>query len=257
MTPATYENILGYQVLAINQYACIGDIMSWIGVGDYCRWLACINPHSYVVAKHDPSFKQALKSADWLIPDGSGIVLASRMLGGVIRERITGSDVFKGVHDRLKHTGGRVFFLGATEDTLSAIRTKMRIEYPNICVAGLYSPPFKPVFSEEDTNAMVAAINSSAPDVLWVGMTSPKQDLWIHANQHRLNVRFAAGVGAVFDFYVGRVKRSHPFFQRLGLEWLPRLLREPRRLWRRMCISAPIFLWDVMREVATQYTTRL
>ena len=95
---------------------------------------------------------------------------------------------------------------------------------------------------------MILAINAAAPDVLWVGMTAPKQEKWIRANQDRLNVRFAGAIGAVFDFYTGKIKRSHPVFQRFGLEWLPRLLQEPRRLWRRMFLSAPVFVWHVLKQ---------
>ena len=98
---------------------------------------------------------------------------------------------------------------------------------------------------------MLAAINAAAPDVLWVGMTAPKQEKWLHANRARLDVKFAAAVGAVFDFYAGRVKRSHPVFQKLGLEWLPRLLQEPRRLWRRNFVSTPVFLWHLLRRMAS------
>jgi len=95
---------------------------------------------------------------------------------------------------------------------------------------------------------MIEQINRAAPDVLWVGMTAPKQEKWIFANKERLQVKFIGAIGAVFDFYSGNVKRSHPFFQRLGLEWLPRLLRDPRRLWRRTFISSPIFLYKILKQ---------
>jgi len=241
------EAVLDYRICLGGVAVLRDDIFGWIQRGDKCRWLACINPHSYAVARANPDFADALKEADWLIPDGVGIVLASRMLRGTIRERVTGTDIFTALHQRLNRTGGSVFFLGASEDTLSAIRERMARDYPNIRIAGTYSPPFKPQFSAKETDAMVAAVNAANADVLWVGMTSPKQDLWLRANHHRLRVKFAAGIGAVFDFYTGRIKRSHPVFQKLGLEWLPRLLQEPRRLWRRMFVSAPIFLWDVVR----------
>ena len=94
----------------------------------------------------------------------------------------------------------------------------------------------------------VVGIDVAAPDVLWVGMTAPKQEKWIFENRACLNVKFAAAIGAVFDFYTGQVKRSHPVFQRFGLEWLPRLIQQPRRLWRRMFVSAPIFVWHVLRQ---------
>jgi N-acetylglucosaminyldiphosphoundecaprenol N-acetyl-beta-D-mannosaminyltransferase len=139
----------------------------------------------------------------------------------------------------------RVFFLGASVDTLEAIKERMGKDYPNVVVAGTYSPPFKKEYTKEEVDAMVDAINRTVPDVLWVGLTAPKQEKWIYQNKDRLKVKFAAAVGAVFDFYAGRVKRSHPVFQKMGLEWLPRLIQEPLRLWNRMFISAPIFVWHV------------
>ncbi|MFU8820508.1 MAG: WecB/TagA/CpsF family glycosyltransferase [Gammaproteobacteria bacterium] len=246
------ENILGYPVLLGDTAACIDDVLEWIHESPptgRCRWLACFNPHSYVMARDDVFFADALHASDWLIPDGAGIVLASRVLGGEVRDRVTGSDIFHELHERMNQSGGcRVFFLGATEETLAEIRRRMADQYPGVEVAGTYSPPFKPRFSDADNRTMIEAINAARPDVLWVGMSAPKQEKWLYKHRSELDVRFAAAVGAVFDFFTGRVKRSHPAFQRVGLEWLPRLLQEPRRLWRRMGVSAPIFLWHVLRQ---------
>lgn len=245
------EKILGYTVYAGSPAVCADEIVSWIVEGSKPCWLACLNPHSYVSALDRPMFAEALKRADWLVPDGVGVVQASCLFGGRIRERVTGSDVFRGVHDRLQaQGGGSIFFLGSTERTLASLREKIATDWPALKVVGAYSPPFKPEFSDEEIDEMVAAVNAARPDVLWVGMTAPKQEEWIHRVIDRLDVKFVAAVGAVFDFYIGRVKRSHPVFQRLGLEWLPRLLQEPRRLWRRMFVSAPIFVWHVVRERA-------
>lgn len=240
------EDVLSYPISSGELSECVDSIIGAIREGGRCRWLACFNPHSYVVSLDDGTFAQALRDADWLVPDGTGVVLASRLLGGRLRERITGSDIFREVHRRLNETGANVFLLGASEPTLKKIRENLTHEYPNIRIAGFHAPPFKPSFSERETQSMVAAINAACPDVLWVGMTSPKQDLWLYANRMQLNAKFAAAVGAVFDFYSGRVRRAHPMFQRIGLEWLPRLLQEPRRLWRRNLISAPVFLWHVV-----------
>jgi N-acetylglucosaminyldiphosphoundecaprenol N-acetyl-beta-D-mannosaminyltransferase len=246
------ENLLGYcvDVASVQNFAdqLCAALRTTSGINAQRKWLACLNPHSYAVAKDDPHFSQALKNADWLVADGTGVVLASRILGGRIRERVTGSDVFASLHARMNRHGGQsVFFLGATEETLAQIITKMNHDYPRVHVAGTYSPPFKATYSEQELDAMISAINAAKPDVLWVGMTAPKQEKWIFDNLARLDVRFAGAIGAVFDFYVGNVKRSHPIFQRLGLEWLPRLIQQPRRLWRRMFISAPIFLFDVVK----------
>jgi N-acetylglucosaminyldiphosphoundecaprenol N-acetyl-beta-D-mannosaminyltransferase len=209
-----------------------------------------MNPHAYAIALRDPDYSNALRSADWLIPDGTGIVMASRWMQGCIRERVTGSDIFWGVNEKLSRLGGySVFFLGSTEETLAIIRAKMEKDFPRVRVAGTYSPPFKERYTAEENEAMLSVINAAAPDILWVGMTAPKQEKWIFANQTTLvDVKFAAAVGAVFDFYTGRIRRSHPAFQKAGLEWLPRLLQEPRRLWRRMFVSAPIFTWHILVE---------
>lgn len=246
------ESMLGYALDGKSVAGCVDDVFarmqSQTGTVRCCTWLACLNPHSYAVALKDDTFSRSLHDADWLVPDGAGIVLASRVLGGQVRERVTGSDVFFGLHTRMNAAGSMsVYFLGATEETLALIRDRMARDYPNIRVAGTYSPPFKPEYSPTELEEMIKAINAVEPDVLWVGMTAPKQEKWIYANRARLNVKFAGAIGAVFDFYTGRVKRSRPVFQRLGLEWLPRLIQQPRRLWRRMFVSAPIFLLHVFK----------
>jgi len=240
---------LDYTIVAGSIRECDDDIVESIVTTTEPRWFACLNPHSYVIATDDPSFSEALHAADWLVPDGSGVVLASRFLGCPVHERITGSDVFHGLHERLnRQGGGSIFFLGSTEEILAEIRRRMAADYPNLRVAGTFSPPYKPEFTSTELDEMIDDINAAKPDVLWVGMTAPKQEKWIYQNRHRLQVKFIGAIGAVFDFYTGRVKRSHPIFQKLGLEWLPRLLQEPRRLWRRMGISAPLFLVEVVRR---------
>lgn len=246
MARVATEDVLSYPINSGGLSECVDSIIGAIREGGRCRWLACFNPHAYVVSLDDGPFAQALRDADWLVPDGTGVVLASRLLGGRLCERVTGSDIFREVHRRLNETGATVFFLGATETTLEKILAKLKHEYPNVRVAGCYAPPFKPSFAEMETQTMIAAINAASPDVLWVGMSSPKQDRWLHANRERLNVKFAAAVGAVFDFYSGEIKRAHPVIQRIGLEWLPRLLQEPRRLWRRNFVSTPVFLWHLL-----------
>lgn len=247
------ETILGYGVDAYSVEGCCDDVFAAVRGGGGKRWLACFNPHSYAESLTDQHFVAALKGADWLVPDGIGVVVASRMLGGRITDRVTGSDIFYGLQQRMNAAGGmKVFFLGSSEETLSEIRVRMARDYPGIELAGTYSPPFKPTYSRAELDEMIAVVNAVKPDVLWVGMTAPKQEKWIHDNLPALDVKFAGAIGAVFDFYIGRVKRSHPIFQRMGLEWLPRLLQEPRRLWRRMFVSAPIFMCHVMKQRLTK-----
>jgi len=200
------------------------------------------------MAAEDSLFRQSLLNADFLTPDGIGVVYASRILGGGLNRRLTGMDVFLGVTSAMEAAGGgRCFFLGSTEETLRKIRERMAIDYPRVEVVGTFSPPFRPEFTDEDNSIMLGQINEAKPDVLWVGLTAPKQEKWLFAHRDALDVRFAGPIGAAFDFYVGNIKRVPAFWGNLGLEWLPRLLQEPRRLWRRSIISAPRFFARVIK----------
>jgi N-acetylglucosaminyldiphosphoundecaprenol N-acetyl-beta-D-mannosaminyltransferase len=242
------ENLVGYPVTTLSLESCISLIRRWIDDRTTLRYFACANPHSLVLANQDRIFRRALLHSDLLTPDGSGMVLASRLQGGRIRKRITGSDVFYATSQMVNQKGaGRIFFLGSTDQILSRIIARMKMDFPNIKAIGTFSPPFKSVFSETDNDAMVASVNAFKPDILWVGMTAPKQEKWIYQNRHRLKVPFVGAIGAVFDFYAGNVKRSSTMFQKMGLEWLPRLIQEPTRLWKRNFISSPLFLLLLIR----------
>jgi N-acetylglucosaminyldiphosphoundecaprenol N-acetyl-beta-D-mannosaminyltransferase len=245
------ENIIGYPVVRENKTAVLNAIAQWLQAGDLCRTFICANPHSLIVAEGDSEFKAVFSLADLVTPDGIGVVYASKILGGSITERITGSDIFHEVNQFLntnKRQNFSCFFLGSTNETLEQIKQKFSRDYPSVGFAGSYSPPYKVEFTEDDNRAMIEAINVAKPDVLWVGMTAPKQEKWIMHNRDQLDVKFIGAIGAVFDFYVGNVKRSHPVFLKLGLEWLPRLLQEPKRLWRRNLVSTPIFLAKIFAQ---------
>jgi N-acetylglucosaminyldiphosphoundecaprenol N-acetyl-beta-D-mannosaminyltransferase len=246
------ENVLGYSIVAEGKLECGKHIVRWIQKGEERKTLVCANPHSLVQADHDPLFRNAILGSDMVIPDGAGILVAAKILGVTIQERVTGSDIFQVVNETFnRENRRRCFFLGSTKETLARLREKFASDFPNVIVAGCFSPPFRDNFTEEDDRGIIEIVNKAAPDVLWVGMTAPKQEKWIFKNRDKLNVKFVAAVGAVFDFYTGNVKRSHPWFLEHGLEWLPRLLQEPKRLWRRTFISAPLFLVMVLRQRIT------
>ena len=216
-------------------------------------FVACANPHSLVVASRDETFHQALKSADILLPDGSGIVLAAKILKLPLQEKIAGTNFFLELMRHLNQkTGKKVFFLGSTEKVLRLITEKVQKDFPHVTVCGTYSPPFANQFSFEQNRSMIKAVNDAKPDVLWVGMTAPKQEKWIYQNINNLNVPIVAAIGAVFDFYAGTKKRSSDIWIKLGLEWLPRFLKEPGRLWERNLKSTPIFLWWIIKEKVKQ-----
>lgn len=205
-----------------------------------------INPHSYCVSKNDKIFQKALINSDILLPDGSGIVLAARFLRGKKIKKIAGADIHKHLLIHANEHQKKVFYLGASERTLKLIEQKLTNEYPNIKM-GSYSPPYKPKFSEADSSKMIEEVNNFKPDILFVGMTAPKQEKWVTLNQSKLEATITVSIGAVFDFYAGTVERSSPFWINIGLEWLPRLLKEPKRLWRRNFVSTPMFLWYLLK----------
>lgn len=204
-----------------------------------------INPHSYCVSKQDKAFDKALKTSDILLPDGVGIVWAEKFLNGNSIERIAGYDLFLFLMQKLEINKGNVFFLGASNDTLNKIEAKCKIEFPNVTFWG-YSPPYKNVFTKEDSKAMCDAVNTVKPDVLFVGMTAPKQEKWVYQFKEKLQARNICAIGAVFDFYAGNIERSSDFWINHGLEWLPRLIKEPKRLFYRNFVSTPKFIFEVL-----------
>lgn len=209
-----------------------------------------INAFSYDNARKDVLFSEALQKGDVLIPDGISIVKACRFLNAKSqpKERIAGWDLFVYEMEKLNRVGGKVMFLGSSDAVLNLIRQRVAEKYPKIEV-DTYSPPYKPVFSDEENEAMISAINHSNPDLLWIGMTAPKQEKWAYTHLDRLDVHCHIGtIGAVFDFFAGTVKRAPERWQRVGLEWLYRLLSEPRRMWRRYFIGNAKFIYYIMLE---------
>ena len=209
-----------------------------------------INAFSYDNARKDVLFSEALQKGDVLIPDGISIVKACRFLNAKSqpKERIAGWDLFEYEMGKLNRVGGKVMFLGSSDAVLNLIRHRVAEKYPKIEV-DTYSPPYKPEFSDEENEAMISAINHSNPDLLWIGMTAPKQEKWAYTHLDRLDVHCHIGtIGAVFDFFAGTVKRAPERWQRVGMEWLYRLLSEPRRMWRRYFIGNAKFIYYIMVE---------
>ena len=215
-----------------------------------------VNAHSFNTAKKDQLFADALTNGDVLIPDGVSIVKACRWIKAKSRpkERIAGWDLFEFEMRRLNENQNenenkkRVMFMGSSEKVLELIRKKAAEVYPNIEVV-TYSPPYKPAFTDEDNRAIVEAINAADPDLLWIGMTAPKQEKWTYSHWKELNIHCHVGtIGAVFDFFAGTYKRAPQWWQNHSLEWLYRLIKEPKRMWRRYVLGNPLFLWNITLE---------
>lgn len=210
-----------------------------------------INAHSYNTALKDDFFAEALMKGDALIPDGASIVMACRKLKAKSqpKERIAGWDLFTMEMERLNRKGGTCFFMGSSEKVLKLIREKGKTVYPNIRIE-TYSPPYQPEFSEAENREIIEAINRANPDLLWIGMTAPKQEKWAYRHWNELHIHCHCGtIGAVFDFFAGTMERAPMWWQEHSLEWLYRLIKEPKRMWRRYIIGNTLFIRNVMREM--------
>ncbi len=210
-----------------------------------------INAHSYNTALKDDFFAEALMKGDALIPDGASIVMACRKLKAKSqpKERIAGWDLFTMEMERLNRKGGTCFFMGSSEKVLKLIREKGKTVYPNIRIE-TYSPPYKPEFSEAENREIIEAINRANPDLLWIGMTAPKQKKWAYRHWNELHIHCHCGtIGAVFDFFAGTMERAPMWWQEHSLEWLYRLIKEPKRMWRRYIIGNTLFIRNVIREM--------
>ena len=217
-----------------------------------------INAHSFNVAQKDSLFAEALTKGDYLIPDGASIIKACKILKAKSqpKERIAGWDLFAFEMQKLNEKGEmrneklKVMFMGSSEKVLGKIREKAAVDYPHLEVV-TYSPPYKQEFSDEDNVAIIKAINDANPDLLWIGMTAPKQEKWTYQHWSELNIHCHVGtIGAVFDFYAGTAQRAPKWWQEHSLEWLYRLIKEPKRMWRRYVIGNPLFLWNISKERA-------
>jgi N-acetylglucosaminyldiphosphoundecaprenol N-acetyl-beta-D-mannosaminyltransferase len=205
-----------------------------------------LNAYSYVIAKEDLVFNKALTQSDILVPDGFPVVLAARLLRRIKLKKIAGADVFEFFCKKLNTENGKCLFLGASSNSLEKIKEKMFRDYPEVIVSA-YSPPFKEEFSADDNRKMTEIIKSVNPDVLFVGMTAPKQEKWVFQNKPAINAKVICSIGAVFDFYAGTNKRPAKLWIFLNLEWFIRLVKEPRRLWKRYLFYSPIFFTDLLR----------
>ncbi len=204
--------------------------------------LCTVNPEFIMAAQNDLEFKRILNQSALNIPDGIGVVWAAKRLGHPLRERVAGSDLVGAIADRAQKTGWRIFLLGAAEGVAQQASLELQRRYPRTHIVGAYAG--SPRVEEEAD--IVARIRSAGVDILLVAYGAPRQDKWIARNLERIGVPVAMGIGGSLDFIVGRQKRAPRWMQRIGLEWLYRLLREPWR-WRRQ-LALPRFVWRVVRE---------
>lgn len=206
-----------------------------------------ISPNSYGLSVKSPQAKESLQKSDMLILDGLYFGWVALFKKGIRINRIAGWDAFQFFSHQLNINYGRVFFLGSTKITLQKIEKRYNIEFPNIEV-GIYSPPFKGVFSQDDNYKMYEAVNSFKPDVVFIGMTAPKQEVWSYLNKKHLNTHVICTIGNVFDWYAGNSNRPSVFWQKIGMEWLVRIFLRPE-IFKRNIGNQMIFFWHLFLNI--------
>ena len=209
--------------------------------------IMCLNAHSFNVIQKDKLFQSALLKSHIILPDGIAIVIALRFLFGSKLKKISGHELFYYEMEQLNQINGRCFFLGSSELTNSLIKINLAKEYPHV-VTESYSPPYQKEFSQEDSYQMISAVNTFRPDVLFIGMTQPKQEKWAAEHFDNINTKNICCIGAVFDFYAGTINRAPQWMIKIGFEWLYRLIKEPARLWKRYILGNPNFIALILME---------
>jgi N-acetylglucosaminyldiphosphoundecaprenol N-acetyl-beta-D-mannosaminyltransferase len=238
--------VLGVRVNALQIADVVDHMQHWIQERKVAHFIAVTGMHGISESRRDPSFRTVLNAADLVVPDGMPLVWLGRWNGYSLRRRVYGPELME-TFCRLTEGQYTHFLYGGAAGVPERMAEVMENKYGNR-VVGAYSPPFR-ALTEEEREDVLAHIRAANPDVLWVGISTPKQERWIAELRDRLGVPVIVGVGAAFDFHTGRVKQAPPWMRENGLEWLFRLLAEPRRLWRRYLIHGSLFAWNVSLEI--------
>jgi len=240
-------NVLGVGVSAIDMDMALARIDAWIEQRD--RHYVCVCPvHSIMECRRSSEVRKIFNGAGMVTPDGMPVVWVARMMGQPHVRRVYGPDLMLAELEASVARGHRHFFYGGGPGVAERLASSMRARFAGIDIAGLHEPPFAPL-DELCTAETAALINAAKPDIVWVGMSSPKQDRWMARMRPQLDAPVLIGVGAAFDFLSGTVKQAPRWMQRSGLEWLYRLGTDPRRLWRRYLVDNPWFVWDVVLQM--------
>lgn len=232
--------VLRVPVHSVGLDEVLARMQQWIEQRESRRWIAVTSSHGIVEGFKRPDFRAILESADLSVPDGMWTARVAAQKVSAVPKRIRGADLLTGFCSLANRQGYSSFFYGDTEEVLEALSSELKSHFPSLKIAGTYSPPFRALTPGED-DEIVRVINRAKPDVLWVGLGLPKQERWIYEHLQRLEVPVVVAVGAAFKFVSGKVKPAPRVVSEFGLEWLWRLLREPKKCWHRSLVYGPQF----------------
>jgi N-acetylglucosaminyldiphosphoundecaprenol N-acetyl-beta-D-mannosaminyltransferase len=245
------DYVLGTKVSLLQIPDVIAEMEQWItearGRGP-ARYAVLTNVNCVMSARRDPRYRRVLNHADWALADGMSLVWVTRARGAShMLRRCYGPEIFAAFCERARARGWKFYLYGGAEGVAENLSAALRDRHPGIQIVGWDSPPFRPLTHEED-DAACDRINRSGADIVWVGLGSPKQDIWMAEHASRLRTPVLVGVGAAFDFFTGRVTQAPRWMRENGLEWLFRLFADPRRLWFRYLVYNPWFAWLLLLE---------
>ena len=243
---ASYK-ILGVNVAALQINDVIHQMDEWIEERSFGHYVAVTNTHVLTESWFNPGYKSVLNSADFVVPDGMPLVWLGKLGGYSVKRRVYGPELMESFLMDKKGRKRRHFLYGGKPGVPERLAENMSERCPGLKIVGCYSPPFVPLTEEED-KTIVDMVNNLEPDVVWVGLGAPKQEIWMHAHRNTLRVPLMVGVGAAFDFLAGVKSQAPSLIRENGFEWLWRLMSEPRRLWRRYLLYGPLFICLVILE---------
>lgn len=239
-------DVLGVRVSAINMTSALAAVRKWVETR--ARHYVCVTGvHGVMESQKDPTLAEIHNRSGMTTPDGMPMVWAGKSAGADWMERVYGPDLMLAVLAEAEAKGWSSFFYGGAPEVPELLVKRLSERFPAMVVAGTYSPPFRPL-TEAETGEVAEMINRSGADLVWVGLSTPKQERWMAEMRPKLDAPVLFGVGAAFDFHAGRVDQAPEWMQKRGLEWLFRLVKEPRRLWKRYLTNNPRFVWSIIRR---------
>ncbi|HEY8339348.1 MAG TPA: WecB/TagA/CpsF family glycosyltransferase [Egibacteraceae bacterium] len=239
-------DVLGVGISVVDLDRACDVIAGWIAARTP-HYVCVTGVHGVMESQRDPELRRIHNASGLTTPDGMPMVWAGRCAGARDIDRVYGPDLMLALCERAARHGWRTYFYGAGEGVADELARRLSRRFPGLQVAGTHSPPFRPLTPDEDEE-VVRRINATAPDIVWVGLSTPKQERWMAAHVGRLTAPVLIGVGAAFDIHAGVVSQAPRWVQRSGLEWLYRLCQEPRRLWRRYLTNNPRFVAAILRR---------
>ena len=248
MTTFTRVNILGVGISAVNLPQAVEEIDRWIA-SRAAQYVNVCAVQTVMACQRDARLRRIVNASGLATPDGMPLVWLSRMLGHRQVSRVYGPDLMLTVCERSQSTGSRHFFYGGAPGVADLLVRNLTTRYPGLVVSGTHAPPYRPADTAEDREVL-AKINAAAPDIVWVGLGTPKQDYWVARHRPLLDAPVLIAVGAAFDFHAGLLPQAPRWIQRNGLEWLFRLVHEPRRLAFRYLVDSPWFVLKVALQSA-------